>query len=78
MSDSGIVVMRPIDRRIEPCVVCHKNVVFQSCTAPDDECPEMCRFPPTAWIGIYEDVDHGGQIRIAICCSEDCMRALVR
>lgn len=76
MSDSGIVPLRPIDRRIEPCVICGANIYFNTCTAPDRECPEMCRFGGSTWIGILDDGN--GNITLAFCCSEDCMRRLVR
>lgn len=76
MTTSDIVALRPVETRIEPCVMCGKNVRFDSCTAPDDECPEMMRFPQGTWVGVLDD--GAGMMTMAICCSEDCMRALVR
>lgn len=63
--------------RTEACCVCGAAVHLSSATTTDPEAPEMLQVPPSAWFGLVRD-EPGGETRVVFCCSERCLRDLLR
>jgi hypothetical protein len=57
--------------------MCGRPVQSTSSTTDDPEAPEMVKLPPGAWFGYVQDRPED-EIRVVVCCSDDCVNVLLR
>jgi len=66
-----------LERKHMPCVMCEREVYYETLTNEENEAPEMISGSLSSagsWFGVINDT---GEIKLIACCSEACTRAML-